>query len=82
MTCEVHGNKECNCCKEGKSNAFCTINRILKALTNVFKITTLVGLTFVLFDIHAGLKAEFQNAQAQAMMMSAGPAAMPAAPSK
>lgn len=84
MTC---GDKSCGCncstCSGGKANYI--FERIVKGLLQITKVTTLIGLTLVLFDVHAGLKAQFEGMQAQqAMMMNAGAQAGPAmaAPSK
>lgn len=74
MGCDNNGSK-CGWCKDGKTCICCGINRILKVLLQISKITALVGLTLVAFDIHAGLKAQFEGMQAQqAMMMNAAAA--------
>lgn len=67
----------CSCasCKEGKPCVGCKIQNVLKIILKIFKITTLIGLTLVLFDVHTGLKAQFEGMQAQqAMMMNAAAA--------
>jgi hypothetical protein len=69
MGCE---NNSCGWCKDGKKCVCCGLQRILKVILQVFKITALLGLTLVLFDIHSGLKAQFEGMQMQqAMMMNA-----------
>jgi hypothetical protein len=73
MACD---NNSCGWCKDGKKCVCCVIQRVLKLVMQIVKITTLVGLTLVLFDIHAGLKAQFEGMQAQqAMMMNAAASA-------
>lgn len=66
-------NNSCGCgCKEGKHSVCCNAMRVLKVVLQITKITALIGLTLVLFDIHTGLKAQFEGMQAQqAMMMNA-----------
>jgi hypothetical protein len=79
MGCDCNCNDSCKMCKDGKMCIGCGIERVLKFLIKIAKITALSGLTLVLFDIHTGLKAQFEGMQAQqAMMMNAATANAPA----
>lgn len=80
MACDIHGSGcGCGCCNGVKNSPGCIFDRVVKALLQITKVTTLVGLTLVLFDVHAGLKAQFEGMQAQqAMMMNASQMAAPA----
>jgi len=66
-SCDVH---QCCCHSGDKKCAWGMIYGVLKIIAKIAKIAVFTGLTLVLFDIHHGIKAEFQNMPQQMMPSS------------
>ena len=62
---------QCCCVAGEKKCIWGKIHGILKLITQVAKIAVFTGLTLVLFDVHHGIKTEFQNMPQQANMTGA-----------
>ena len=63
-SCSTH---QCCCVTGEKKCVWAKIHGVLKLITQVAKIAVFTGLTLVLFDVHHGIKTEFQSMPQQAM---------------